>query len=354
VDPGFDIDRLVLFTVRPELSGYQGPRVATLHRDIENRLLEIPGVRAVTSSAFSHTLLDGGVVVMYLPGGPASADPRSLPSAGLLAVEDDFFATLGIPLKRGRTFAPHDTRTSTPVAVVNETLARTLFPGVDPIGKTFRAPGPLEIVGVVADAKVNSLREPAPLTIYRSVSQLPLPGRRFVVRADGDVRAQMALVREAIREVDPQLALQDLSTQLERIETKYLMTERMFAAASSSVGGLALAVTVIGLFGLMSYTVERRTKEIGIRMALGARRDHLLRSVLKEALITVGSGAILGLVVALAAGQAVASLLFAISPRDPASLLIAVVLMLLAAALGAYVPSRRATRVDPLIALRCE
>jgi cell division protein FtsX len=239
--------------------------------------------------------------------------------------------------------------------MVNETFAKRFFPDSDPIGRSFRTGNrQLEIIGIVGDANVNGLREPTPPTIYRTVAQLTLPSRRIVVRTTVDAEALIPAIREAMRDVDPHLPLQGVSTQLGRIETRYLANERMFAAASSAVGGLALAVTMIGLFGLMSYTVARRTRELGIRVALGAKRSQVLRSVLGDALVLAGIGTAIGLAAAIAMSRFLETLTFRLSPHDPVSLSIAALLMFIAAAAAAYVPARRATNVDPVVALRAE
>jgi predicted permease len=345
VEIGFDPENIVLFTLEPELSGYDRPRGTVLYERIEERLLRVPGVRSVTTSAFGSSLMDGGGVVMSM-GGEAEAPT--------LAVDQNFFATLGIALKRGRMFAPSDTATSTRVAIVNETFAKRFFPDADPIGKSFRAGFQFEVIGVVADARVNSLREPPPPTIYRTITQLPLPGRRVIVRTAADAAALIPAIREAMRDVDPNLPLQNVSTQVDSIEARYLVTERMFAATSSAVGGLVLAVTMIGLFGLMSYTVTRRTKELGIRVALGAQRSQVLRPILADALIVVGAGVLVGLAAALAIGRLLETLIFGLSRHDPLSLSLAAMLMFVAATVAGYFPARRATRVDPVVALRAE
>jgi predicted permease len=345
VDIGFDPENIVLFTLEPELNGYDRPRAAALYEHIARRLVSVPGVRSVTTSAFGGTLMDGGGAVMFLEGGVL---------APMLSVDQNFFTTLDISLRRGRTFTAADTPASPPVAVVNETFVRRFFPNVDPIGRSFRAGRQMEIVGVVADARVNGLREPVPPTIYRTVAQLPLPSRRVVVRTDTGASHVIPAIRQAMREIDPNLPLQAVSTQVDAIEARYLASERMFASASTAVAGVALAVTMIGLFGLMSYTVARRTKELGIRVALGARRSEVLRSVIGEAVALAGIGTVIGLVMALAMGRFLETLIFGLSRYDPVSLSTAVVLTVVAAVAASYLPARRATSVDPLVALRSE
>lgn len=345
VDIGFDPRNIVLFTLDPGLSGYDRQQSASLYERVEARLLRVPGVRAVTGSAFGVTLMDGGGVVMNL-GGEAEAP--------MLAVEPDFFSTLGLPLLKGRRFSASDTARSPRVAIVNQTFARRFFPEVDPIGQVFRNGQEFEVVGLVADALVNGLRDVPPPTIYRPLTQLPLPGRRMIVRTDVDAATLIPAIRTAMRDVDPNLPLQRVTTQVESIEQRYLVEERMFAATSSAVGGLVLAVSAIGLFGLMSYSVARRTKELGIRMALGAQRAQVLHSVLREAFLLVGMGTLIGVVAALAVGRLLEALIFGLSRHDPLSFVVAAGLMVVAAVAATCAPARRATGVSPLVALRSE
>jgi ABC-type antimicrobial peptide transport system permease subunit len=305
----------------------------------------VPGVRAATTSGFGSTLMDGGTTVF------AVGETVDTP---MLAVDANYFETLGLALTRGRLFDSTDTLKSTRVAIVNETFVRRFLPDGDPIGQSFRGGFELRVVGVVADARVHGLREPPPPTFYRPITQLPLPGRRVVVRTTTDATALTPEIREAVRRVDPNLPLQDVSTQADAIEEKYLANERMFATASTAVGMIVLGVTMIGLFGLMSYAVARRTREIGVHMALGAQREQLLRSVLRESLVITGIGTAIGAIAALGAGRLLETQVFGVSRHDPLTIAMAAMTMLLAAGAAALVPATRAAAVNPVVALRSE
>jgi predicted permease len=280
--------------------------------------------------------------------------------ASVVSIHTNFFDTMEIPLKLGRSFTASDTQTSPPVAILNETLAKALFPNENPIGKLFaggrnvRPEQRVEIVGVVADAKVNSLRDaPSPM-FYRPILQAGFPSRTVVIRTAGDPAALLPAIRDAVRQIDPKLPLGQLSTQMERLEGSYLLNERIFALASSLFSGLALIIATIGLFSVMSYSVARRTKEIGIRMALGAQRDRVLKSVMREALLLVAIGVMLGLAGALALTRLIRTLLFGLAPHDPLTISIAVMVMIIISAAASYLPARRASRIDPMVALRYE
>jgi predicted permease len=356
VNVGFNPEHIALFTLQPGLSGYDRTRAAALFEQVEQRLLRMPGIRSVSFVAPDGLLHDGQTTAnIYVE---SDVKPHQ---SSILAIHPGFFDTMEIPLRLGRKFTAADNSPTAPwVAIVNEAFVRKFFNGGNPIGKHFAgipqasATRLIEIVGVVADAKVNSLREPPPPMYYRPMAQIPFPSRVVVVRTAGDPEPLLPVIRDSIHNIEPRLPVGDMSTQAERIGRGYLVNERMFAIASTSFGGLALLIAMIGLFGLMSYGVARRTKEIGIRIALGARRDEVLRSVLREGLFLVGIGVITGLVSAAAMTRLISSLLFGIAPYDPITVVIAVALMTGVSTLAAYLPARRAADVDPMIALRHE
>jgi ABC-type antimicrobial peptide transport system permease subunit len=235
---------------------------------------------------------------------------------------------------------------------------RTFFgPGENPIGmrlgNAIERRTEIEIVGIVRDVKYNSVREAAPPTMYFPYRQRCCLPVTFELRTAGDPSALVNTIREAVREVDPDLPVTNTTTQADAIEGR-LAQEKLFAQAYLLFGLLALALASIGLFGLMSYSVARRTNEIGIRMALGARRADVVAMVLKESMTMVGIGIALGLTAALAAGRFVATLLFGLAPTDLPTLAAAVLVMIAVSLLAGYLPARRAARVDPMIALRYE
>ena len=240
--------------------------------------------------------------------------------------------------------------------IINETAARKYFANENPIGLRFgtsvEQSSDLEIVGVLRDTKYEGVRQDVPATMFVPSLQ-SRPATVFQVRTAGDPAQTVGAIREAVRQVDTGLPLMDVSTQAEQID-KNLQQERVFAQAYAMFGGLAMLIASIGLFGLMSYSVARRTNEIGIRMALGAESRHVLRLVMSESMTLVLLGIVVGLAAALAAGRLVTALLFGLAATDALSLVAATLVMLVVSSLAAYLPARRAARVDPLVALHYE
>jgi predicted permease len=294
----------------------------------------------------------GGI---FIQGRAYARGPRDTISA--LIVSPAFFETMEIPLVAGRGFTARDAGDAPRVVVINEAAARKYFPGENPIGRrtgpTLEESGRREIVGILRDAKYNSVRDAAVPTLYLPFLQNPQGNATFEVRTAGDPMAAIAGIREAVRQIDPALPLIDVTTQLEEVERRFVQ-EKVFAQAYTLFGGLALLVASVGLFGVMSYSVARRTNEIGIRMALGAARQDVLCLVMRESMILVAAGIVIGVGGAIAASRLVSSLLFGLAPTDPMTIAGAMAVMALVSALAGYLPARRASRVDPMVALRCE
>ena len=355
VDVGFDSDRLVTFMLEPARSGYDQPRAAELYARIEERLRGIPGVRAVAIAGSGSGMLwgtDSNADVFLLVGADRGESKFQF-------VDVNFFDTMGIRLRRGRLFTAQDTATSTRVAVVNESFVRAFLGNRNPLGHRIagqpKTPNDrqLEIVGVVSDSKVNSLRQAAPPIFYRPIAQTPSPTRTVVVRTVDDPDALLPAIADAVHAVEPRLAIRQLTTQRGHLD-EYVSDERTFAIASSFFGGLSLLVSAIGLFGLMSYSVARRTREIGIRMAVGAAPWQVLSAVMRETLAVVVFGVSIGVGVALASSRFVAPLVFGVAPTDPLSIAASALVLILVAAIAGYLPARRAARVSPVLALRAE
>jgi predicted permease len=359
VDVGFNPHNLVLFRVNPQLNRYDETRTFTLYGELVDRIGAVPGVRAVAMS--QPALLSGSVSGtnifvrgrVYPPGRP-QGDTVSI---NRLVVSPNFFEVMDIPIVIGRSLTDRDSQTAPKVAVINQAAARKYFPNENPVGQHFGASpetsNELEIVGVLHDAKYDSVRDAAPPTMYVPLLQYPRGFGVFEVRTAGPTATVVSGIREAIRQVDATLPLMDVSTQIEQIE-KRLAQERAFAQAYTLFGVLALVLASVGLFGLMSYTVSRRTNEIGIRMALGAQREDVLRLVMHESMILVGIGVAAGLAIAIGASQFVTTLLFGLAPTDPRTMFAAVAIMVLVSGIAGYLPARRASNVDPMVALRYE
>ncbi|MEZ5289698.1 MAG: ABC transporter permease [Vicinamibacterales bacterium] len=358
VDVGFDPQNLVIFRVSPRLNGYDVERSRRLYQDILDRTAAVGGVRG--SAASLPALLSGSVnsQSLYVPGRtyPTPVDIDTV-SVHRLIVTPGFLSLMDIPLLLGRDIADGDTGEAPKVVVMNEAAARKFFPGEHPVGKrvgpSIETSGTLEVVGVVRDAKYNSVRDEAPPTIYVSAGQYPMSTPAFVVRTAGDPMGAVGALRQAVHELDPTLPLMNVSTQMEQIEDR-IAQEKLFARAYALFGGLALLVAAVGLFGLMSYSVSRRTNEIGVRMALGARAEDVLGLVMGESLRLVAFGLAIGTAVALAAGRLVASLLFDVTPTDLSTLGLAVAVLAAVALVAGFLPARRAARVDPMAALHVE
>ena len=355
VDVGFDPQNVLLFRVNPSLNQYEPARAAALLEQMLDRLPNVGGARAVGFS--QPPLLSGSVnsTGMFVRGRSYAIGETT--SINRMVVSPSFFDTMHIRVLAGRGFTARDTATSPFVAVVNETAARQFFADPVPLGRRFgqnlEDSGKLEVVGIVRDVRYNSLREPAPPTMYVPYTQARLISTVFAIRTAGDPVAAIGRIREAVRQIDPNLPMMDVATQVEKIEGRF-QQERVFAQAYALFGGLALLLAAVGLFGLMSYSVSRRTGEIGIRMALGAQRGDVLKLVMSESMLLVGIGLASGLAVALAAGRLVASLLFDLQPTDALALAGAILTMMVVAGIAGYLPARRASLVDPMVALHYE
>ncbi len=275
------------------------------------------------------------------------------------AVSPGYFQTMGIPLLRGRDFNQNDTATSRRVAVVNRTFVRQCLGGADPIGKTLRTnPEPnypstvYEIVGVIPDTQYNDLRGETPPMTFVPASQYPAPGPSCFMMIHSGLAPALAGVRHRIAEKHPEIVMEFSDFQA-RIRDG-LVRERLMAMLSGFFGLLAALLTMVGLYGVISYIVARRRNEIGIRMALGAQRGQVVGMVMREAGRMLVIGILAGTALSLVAGRAGSSLLFGLKPYDPLTLVAAGVLLAVIAALASFVPARRASRLDPLVALRYE
>ncbi|MGE5358078.1 MAG: ABC transporter permease [Bacteroidales bacterium] len=356
---GFDADNLLLFNIDPTKAGFKDARLLAAYAEIRQRIGALPGVRGVTASRLG--LLTGWVNngSISLDHEPAGLEPRKL-VVHSNQVTPGFFDTMGMSVVFGRRIDERDTADSPWVAVVNETFAKRFFPGTNPIGQRFwfgrsRNGKAIEIVGVVRDAKYASLRAAAPPTAYvpYTQSRYPLSAMVFEVRTAGDPLGLAPSIRKAVAAVAPGVPLGGVKTQRQQIADS-LGQETMYARLFTCFGVVALLLACVGLYGTMAYALGRRTRETGIRMALGAGRRRVLGSALLETLVIAIAGIVAGGFLAFAGARYVRSLLFDVTPLDLPTLVAAFAVML-AVALGAgYLPARRASRLDPLTALREE
>jgi len=359
LDAGFDREHVLLANVDLRNGHYPPARRGAVFEEMLERLRAIPGVRSASVSA--ETPVSGSIwnqhvqIEGYTPKGKNDAEVY------LNAVSGRFFETLGTDLVAGRDFNARDTRESPKVAIVNQAMAKKFFAGQNPIGKRYRPDGgnkllaPIEIIGVVKDAKYATLRDDITPTAYMAVSQTAEPGQfiTFELRvAAGAPTAVISAVKSSIAEVNRDVSLQFKTLALQVDES--LSRERLLATLSGFFGALALILAMIGLYGVMSYNVTRRRNEIGIRMALGAEPGRVLRMVMGEVALLIGIGVMVGLGIALAATRLVAGFLYGLTPSDPLTFSLAVALLTGAASLAGYLQARRASRLEPLTALREE
>jgi predicted permease len=357
VNTGFERDRILLTTV--DLRSYPKERESAVLQELLNRLRSLPGVRSASASAI--TPISGWRWSQDVQIEGYTAQSAADTNVWLNRVSDRFFETLGTGLLAGRDFDSHDTLQSPQVAIVNQTMAKKFFAGQNPIGRRYRLrngdklSAPIEIVGVVMDAKYRELRDEVPPTAYLPASQGPF--FQFVVSfelrvAAGPPTALIPGVKSAVAEFNPGVSLQftTLAAQIDESLTR----ERLLATLSGFFGALALILATIGLYGVMSYNVARRRNEIGIRMALGAGHTGVLRMVLNEVSLLIALGLAIGMVATLATTHFVASFLYGIKSNDPTTLFLAAGVLTLTAAAAGYLPSYRASRLDPMAALREE
>jgi predicted permease len=273
-------------------------------------------------------------------------------------VGDDYFKAMGLPLVAGRGFGPQDTDKSQKVAVISEAMAQRFFPNRSPLGERFGLGSPeshdrIEVIGVVKDAKYLSLTEQTRPMAYYPHAQGSGFLNNFVVRISGSPEPVIKQVRQAIQEVNQNLPIDEVLTLSDQIG-RSLVQQKLVARLAGFFGLLALLLSCVGLYGVLSYAVARRTNEIGIRLALGAQRKDVLWLVMRESLALTSGGIVIGMIGAFAATRTVSSLLFGLTPTDPLTLFASALLLLIVATFAGYLPARRATEVDPMMALRSE
>ena len=362
VDIGFNAQNLLLFDVDPSLLGYKDDKLVNLYQHAFGRLEAVPGVESVTFSRNALLSHGSNTSSIYLPHMLGSDGKPLEGEAKVHTVRENFLRTMQIPLLTGRNLTEQDDARAPRVAVVNQAFAKAYFPNESPVGKCFNfaleKPCEIQIVGMARDAKYTSQRDDIPPTVYQSWRQnLERASRAvFEIRTTGDPTALAGPIREAMREVDSNLPLSNIRTQVQQAD-QTLAIERMFAKLLTLFGLIAQQLAAIGLYGVMAYAVSQRTHEIGIRMALGADRRRVLMMVVREGMALTVVGIVIGLAGAYALMtylQTLTELLFGVQARDPWTFVTIAVLLGLVALVACLVPARRATKVDPLTALRYE
>ena len=364
VDTGFNQQNLLLFNVDPGLLGYKDDRLADFYQKMAARVEAVPGVTSVTFSQIPLLSFSSNIGSFFLPGARQGANGRFIPTGSVYVhiARENFLTAMQTPLLAGRQLDVHDDSKAPKVAVINQTFANRYFPNESPIGKRFgfdsKKQQEIEIVGLARDAKYTSQREEVPPTVYISwLQDLPSVSQAtFEVRTSNDPNIVVGAIRQAAREIDGKLPLTEIKTQMEQADATLAM-ERLFAKLFSLFGLLAQQLASVGLYGVLAWSVSQRTQEIGIRMALGANRSAMLTMILRQGLALALIGIALGLIAAYVLTkylESLNSILFGVGPRDPLTFAAAAVLLTVVALAACFIPARRATKVDPMVALRYE
>jgi predicted permease len=354
---GFDPNNLLLFDLEPPQTRYSDAKSVALYGAIEGKLASLPGVDAVTLAEIP--LISGNRSGHIFEPDDSSHKTKDRQHVAYNMVGQHFFTTFKIPVIAGRGFEDQDTETSPKVAVINEQLAKKSFSTTDPVGKTFLTDDPehltrMQIIGVCKDAKYDNLRSDPPATFYVPYRQQT--GSEFITFAIHTRMKSEAIVpslRAAVASIDKDLPLLDIRTQNQQIEDTSKQA-RIFASLTSGFGLIALVLACIGMYGLMAYSVARRTHEIGIRMALGAQSGRVQLMVMREASLLAIVGVSVGVAMGLAMSRLIASMLYGLKSDDPLTFTGASLLLIFVALSASWFPARRAARIDPLKALRDE
>lgn len=352
------IDHLLSFKIDPALNGYTLQRAKHFYQEMLENLRALPGVESAGYSR-APVLAGGAWGDGMLVEGHVNAEGENT-HAMVNFVSPGYFRTMGVPLLEGRDFDERDVMDTNPVCIVNRTFADYYFPGRSAIGRhvgseTLRAGKiDMEIVGVAENALYNGPREGSRRQVFFAEPQeRHLGGKTFYVRTNMDASHMFRAINSAVKKLDPSMAAYELRTLDSQLD-QTLLTERLVAMLSAGFGGLATVLAAIGLYGVMAFVVARRTKEIGVRMALGARRRSVVWMVMKDVLLLLGIGLAVGVPAAIALGRLVSAQLYGVKANDPSVAVVTVLLLSAIAALAGLVPARRASRIDPLLALRYE
>ncbi|MDE3164332.1 MAG: ABC transporter permease [Acidobacteriota bacterium] len=352
---GYARENILLFTVNARQAGHRDPEITAFYEDLRKRLESIPGV---SSATLAHSSLISAGLAGPAIAGEMKAGAVTIDDAGVLAAGPRFLTTMQIPILAGREIDERDQRGTTPVAVISEQMARTYFGNESPVGRSITLVDEkrdLQIVGVSGNVRYGGLKdeEESPMTMFVPASQISPDRMTYALRTAGDPLGYVQSVREIAREADSRIPVTNVVTQAAEIDGT-ISREILFAKLCAGFAVLALLMACVGLYGTMSYHVARQTGEIGIRMALGAQRGAVVWMVLRRVLVLAAVGLAVSVPAALSASRLVKSFLFQTQPNDPATLVMAGAVLVGAAILAGYAPARRASRIDPLAALRQE
>ncbi|MFP5260954.1 MAG: ADOP family duplicated permease [Blastocatellia bacterium] len=359
IDTGFSTDNVLTMVVRlPDGKYRQEQQIVAFFRQATERVRALPGVRSV--GIVNYLPLYGGLgsnTGFSIEGRPAP-QPGEEPGTNVRVSDQGYFAAMGIPLLRGRNFTDLEASEARHVVLISESLARQHFPGEDPIGKRisvemFEKPNPTEIIGIVGDVRYDSLTDEAEPTVYFPHPELTYEFMTLVIRTAGDPAEMAPAVRGELRAIDPEQPVSDVRT-MNQVMTETVGRARFNTLLLGLFAGLATLLAAVGIFGVMNYSVTLRTHEIGIRMALGAQEGRVLMLILRQGLLLTLAGIGAGLVGAFALTRVLSGLLFGVEATDPATFAAIVLLLGVVSLIACYIPARRATRVDPLVALRYE
>jgi predicted permease len=352
VDLGFQTDRVLMVTINPAMSGYDQNAARAFLSDLRERIRRLPGIASVTAA--TEAVLTGEMFAANVQV-PGHAPHGEEPNHFFNLVSPDYFRTLGTPLLLGRDFTDADRKGSPPVALVNQRFAAHYWPSGNPLGRHFRWGGGIdtEIVGVVGDARYQNVRDAAPVTVYLPLAQRPFEEVTLMARTAGRPARLLPLVREQVRALDPKLPVIRLTTLTGQRDAD-LSRERVLGFLSGLFSVLALLLACIGIYGITAYSVSSRTHEVGIRLAMGARKRHVLGLFVREGVLLVAVGVAIGVPLALAATRVLAGLLYGLPPHDPVTFVACTALLALAGAAASLIPATRAAAQDPARALRHE
>jgi putative ABC transport system permease protein len=344
--------------MRLPVARYNDPQAVAFFREATDRIQRLPGVRSVGVVNFLPLYGGLGSATGFTVEGRPELPPGEEPGTNVRVADAGYFGAIGIPLRRGRLFNGIEMREARHVVLISESLASQYFPGEDPVGKRisvdmFARKNPTEIIGIVGDARYDSLVNKAEPMVYFPQSELVYDFMTFVIRTDVEPSEIAPAVRRELSAMDRDLPVSDVRA-MNQVMTNAVSRARFNTLLMGLFAGLATLLAAVGIFGVMNYSVTLKTSEIGLRMALGAQPHRVLMMVLRQGLVLTFTGICIGVVGALAISSVMTGLLYGVEPSDPATYTTIVLLLSIVSLIACYLPARRATRIDPQIALRCE